>query len=426
MNKFPIYHPASLIGALFLSTAMAGLARAQEAPELTLASALERAIAADPVLRVVDEAVESAAGQVEQAGLQPNPVFSAELENFLGTGDFQVVDGVEVTLGVRQLIETAQKRQKRTAVARSEQREAAWQAAERLYDLRGAVRQAFAAVVLAQDLVQLRADLLELARSSEAETARLVDAARVPDVDRTRAQLAVSQSEFALEQARSELLFARSRLAMFWGEREPAPFSAAGEVEVDSTLPGLDTLAGILPRTAPIARFNAVEETRRRALELEQARATPDIEVFAGARYARDVGDGAFVAGVDIPWPLSDRNQGNIRSAQARLRAVEHEREVVRRDLLVRLTAAYRRLAAAHTELGSIAENLAPAADETLAQTEALYESGQYTLLNVIESRRVLFEIREARLDALRRFADATAEITALTQTAEFPSESSQ
>ena len=150
---------------------------------------------------------------------------------------------------------------------------------------------------------------------------------------------------------------------------------------------------------------------------MEQARAKPNFEVFGGGRYFNEAsGDAAFVVGVEIPWPLFDKNQGNIRTARAQVRAVEYEEAATRRELIVALTDAYQVLVAAHAEAQSVENDLLPTAEQTLEETEEGYERGQFTLLSVLESRSTLFEIRETYLDALSRYASAQAQIEALTR----------
>ena len=58
------------------------------------------------------------------------------------------------------------------------------------------------------------------------------------------------------------------------------------------------------------------------------------------------------------------------------------------------------------------------AAKATLRETEDGYERGKFTQLAVLESRATLFDVREAYLEALRRYGVAQAEIDALSRPA--------
>jgi len=389
----------------------------EKTPPVHYETALTRAIQNDPVLRGFDTAAEAAEGQVEQAGLRPNPVVGAEMENLLGTGPFRDVQGMEVTLGITQLIETAGKRTKRTELARTERALVDWERELRLAAVESEVRTAFVDVLVAQEALELRKEQFSLAERSREETARLVEAARSNQVELTRAELAVRQQQFAINQAERALQAARARLSALWGDSGSSDFAVTGSVELDADLPELVQLVALLPRSAYLAQYEGHRRNREAALNLEQARAKPNFEVFGGGRYFNEEsGDAAFVVGVEIPWPLFDKNQGNIRTARAQVRALEYEEAATRRELIVALTDAYQNLVAAHAEAQSVENDLLPTAEQTLADTEEGYERGQFTLLSVLESRSTLFEIRETYLDALSRYASAQAQIEALTR----------
>lgn len=380
-------------------------------------TALTRAIQNDPALRGFDTATEAVEGQIEQAGLRPNPVVGAEIENFIGSGPFQGVQGVEVTLGITQLIETNSKRDKRTELARTERTLVDWDRELRLAAIESQVRTVFVEALVAQEALELREEQLALAERSREESARLVNAARSNQVELTRAELAVRQQQFAINQAERALQAARAKLASLWGETGESDFAVTGSIELDTDLPELVQLVALLPRSAYLAQYEGHRRNREAALVLEEARAKPNIQVFGGGRYFNEAsGDGAFVAGVEIPWPLFDKNQGNIRTARAQVRTVDYEKAATRRELIVALTDAYQVLLAAHAEAQSVEKDLLPSAEQTLADTEEGYERGQFTLLSVLESRGTLFEIREIYLDALSRYASAQAQIEALTR----------
>lgn len=384
---------------------------------VTLPSAIELALERDPRLTLNEAVADSAEGQIAQANVRPNPVVGAEVENILGTGPFQDVQSLEVTLGVRQLIETADKRERRTKLARSERELVDWERELLAAEIEAEVRRAFTEALLWRESVALRRDQLALAERSARETARLVEAARSSQVELTRADLAVRRARVALDRAERELTAARDALAAIWGVVPAPAFDIAGEVVLEESPPPLRELLALLPETATLERFEAVSKSREAALKLERARATPDVELFAGARYSNEGGgDAGFVAGVEIPLPLFDRNEGNIRSARARVRAVEHERRAARRGLARKLSAAYRELVSAYEEAEAVKTELFPGAEGTLNEMEAGYARGQFSQLAVLDSRQALFEVREAYLDALTRYTEAKTEIEALTR----------
>jgi cobalt-zinc-cadmium efflux system outer membrane protein len=402
-------------GALFSQTP--AISEANFNVPIDYTTALKIAVERDPRLNGIEATLDAAVGKVVQAGLKPNPVVGGELENALGTGTFSGVQGVEVTLGIRQLIETADKRTKRTTLARRELDLVAWQRERVRAEIEADTRETFISVLLAQKIVTLRKEQLELAERSNAEVQKLVDAARSPQVDLTRSQLEIRQQKFALEQAERDLEATRNALASRWGLL-PAPiFTVTGELVLEDNLPEFSELATSLSGTASLAQFGALTKSREAALDLEKARAKPDFEVFAGGRYLnQNDGDMGFVAGIEIPWPLFDKNQGNIRAARAKLRSVGHSRDAAHRALLVKLSRHFSQLANAHADAIIVETELLPAAEQTLTDTEAGYQRGQFGQLAVLESRQTLFKIREAHLEALTRYAKAQSAISAITR----------
>ena len=416
------FSPLLVLLALSIGSLGAQAPSVAASAPMTLADALQRAVAAEPRLRLNATRAEAAEGKIEQAGLRPNPVIGVEAENLLGTGPLSGVQGLEVTIGVSQVIETADKRARRTDVARAERMLVEWDRETILAELEASLRSAFVEVLLAQQLLQLRDEQLALAERSAAETSRLVEAARSPEVERTRAQLAVRQQAFAVQQAKRRLATAKSVLASFWGGAGDSGFSVVGRVHLDPTLPSFSELEARLADTAALARSSAQERVREAALDLEMARAKPDVEVFAGTRYfnERD-GDVAFLVGVEVPWTLFDLNQGNIRTARAELKAVSEERDAMRRERVIGLNRAYQQAQSAQAEAREIQSQLLPAAEATLRATEGGYQRGQFNQLAVLESRGALFEVREAYLEALQRYRTAQANIAALTRPATSP-----
>lgn len=415
-----------LLSYLFIGCLSPGLLSAAESREEEMLSALKDPVSYETALRLAVEAdplldrnralAEAADGRIEQAGLRRNPTVEVKAENFLGSGDASGVDGAEITVGISQVLETAGKREKRVAVARRDRELLAWERETRLALLAGTVREAFVGILLAEEKRALRRETMELAVRVEEAVAARVEAARAAQVDLSQARLEVSRHRFELERAERVLETAKARLAATWG-LVPAPeFTVTGEVVLEREPPELEKLLALLHEAVALARFAAEAERREAMLELERAKAKPNVEVFAGSRYFNEAGgDVGFLVGVEIPWPLFDRNQGNIRAARAELHAVDHARDAELLDVSRQLTLAHRALVAASAEAETVESDLLPAAEQALADALAGYERGQFDLLTVLESREALFEVRQVRLDALARYVKASTRIERLT-----------
>src|SRR5262245_5893400 len=87
------------------------------ARELTLANAIDLALARNPGLKASLYELTAAQGRIVQAGLRINPELNLELENFAGTGDVNAFGALETTLSLSQVIELGGKLDLRRGVA---------------------------------------------------------------------------------------------------------------------------------------------------------------------------------------------------------------------------------------------------------------------------------------------------------------------
>ena len=101
---------------LLVSPWLTGISHAQT---LSLQTALQRALAANPRLTAAERDVGIASGQSIQAGALINPELSYEQDNFFGSGRYRGTRSAETTLQISQLFELFGKRDARIAAGRA-------------------------------------------------------------------------------------------------------------------------------------------------------------------------------------------------------------------------------------------------------------------------------------------------------------------
>lgn len=386
---------------------------------VTFERAFQWALQHSPSGSLLEALQEFADGQIEEAGYKPNPSVGVEIENVLGTGKFEGFDGYEVTLGIYQLIERGEKRKKRSELAIRSKEILRWDHEEAIANLRFAVLQAFSNALVAQKNVELQEELLELEKASEAEVARRANAAIASSIEVSQAKLATMQQAFRFGSSQRQLREAKIILSSLWNRQNFVDFTLAGQLEIETPLPDLSTLIELVDAVPSIARFGPEREAQEVALDLERAKSKADYKLFGGARYLREGrGDASFVVGLEMPWQIRNKNEGNIRSAMSRLRVLDSRRRVVRQQAVAEISVNYSELASSIEEWKNLSENLLPSAEAALAETEIGYERGIVPLLNVLEARKSLFGIRTAMLESIGRYLNARAEIERLTRPA--------
>nr|QQZ48924.1 TolC family protein [Phenylobacterium glaciei] len=160
--------------------------------------------------------MQAAEAGVRQAGVRPNPILGADLENFAGSGDIGLADRSEATLYYEQTWERGQAGGPRRC-GPAELALARGRAVVRALDLMAEVQSAWVEALAAQAQVAVAEERLAVARRLEGEVERRVRAARDPLFSGERARTATAQARIDRDQALAAAEQARRLLASYWG-----------------------------------------------------------------------------------------------------------------------------------------------------------------------------------------------------------------
>jgi cobalt-zinc-cadmium efflux system outer membrane protein len=197
---------------LLLSTAPSALAE-----PVSLNAAVEKAVAAAPLVKANEAAIAAAEAGKRRAGVKPNPVISAEAENFIGTGPIDILSQAELTVTYSQQIERGGKRAARVALADSDVKLAVAQAGVARLDIAAQVQRAYIDAQIASAIVTIAAFRLKTERDLQIESLRRVRGYKDPLFVETRAAARVAQAEIGLSEAETRYANALDKLAAFWG-----------------------------------------------------------------------------------------------------------------------------------------------------------------------------------------------------------------
>lgn len=127
-------------------------------------------------------------GRRQQAALGPANEISVEVENALGTGSLQGVDGAEFTLALSHIFELSDKRERRVGVIDAQRELVLATIEEQRLALAAEVLSRFVRVVADQNRLELAGRDLELAERKLAAVNERVDAALAPEAEQHRAR----------------------------------------------------------------------------------------------------------------------------------------------------------------------------------------------------------------------------------------------
>jgi cobalt-zinc-cadmium efflux system outer membrane protein len=379
----------------------------EPANPLTLAEAIDYALAGNAGLAVAAREVRAFDGVRIQGGLRPNPELGVQVEDLRDRNRV-------TTLELSQRIERGGKREARMAVAELGQSAATQDFRARERALRAQVTAAFYGVVGAQESVSLARASLELAEQVTEVAAKRVQAGKVSPVEETRARLAESAVRSELAAAGSALRVARARLSALWGNVRPRFDRADGPRSADIRLRSLDSLLAALEDAPLVARARAEAARRRAVVDLERTRAVQDVTVSVGARRNEELGLNQVLFGLSIPLAVNDRNQGALLEAVRRADQAQDELAALQVQLSERLVTALERATTARERVRALDQDILPGAQSAYRAATLGFELGKFTFLDVLDAQRTLFQARTQYVQALTDMHDAMAELSSV------------
>jgi cobalt-zinc-cadmium efflux system outer membrane protein len=379
----------------FGAATLAG-ANTAHAQTLTLRGAMENALAAAPELRGAEARIEAARAARLQAGTRPNPTLGVEVENFLATGSMQGFADTEVTATYSQLIERGGKREARSELASRVIEVSQLTRDIAALDLIKRVEDAWYAALAAEARVGAAEERVSVAQALAAEVTRRVAAARDPVFARTRAEAEIAAAEVARSSAIRAHDDALAMLVMLWGGTPDGialpreDFLSGGEAPLTGEVMMPDLRLG----DAEVARAGA-------AIEIERSRGVVDPTLHGGVRYLAGADAAALVAGVSVPLPLYNTNEGAIQRAVAERTAVMEEAEAARLARLREIAALERALHTAEYRAAGIRDEVIPLAERAAAEVLDGFRRGGFVFRDVQDADAALIAARLSLIDAI-------------------------
>ncbi|MBN9147679.1 MULTISPECIES: divalent metal ion exporter subunit IhpA [unclassified Nitrobacter] len=381
---------------------------------LTLKTALQRALAANPRLTAAERDVGIATGQRIQAGALINPELSYEQDNSFGSGRYRGTKSAETTLQISQLFELFGKRDARIAVGQAGVEAAAIQRKAVRLEVLSETAVAFLGVLGAQRRVRILDEQIAAIDKLSPLLHRRVDAGASSPAEIGRAEVASALVKADRERVSSTLASARRELAVLMGDATAKFSVVSGRLDDLGRPPSFQAVVAAIDSNPQLMRWTAVYAQRNAELLLARLKPYPDVRVGAGWRHYNETGDDAVRLSLSVPIPVFDQNQGNILSARESLAKTRAEREANRNTLIVLAGRAYDSLQGSLRELKVLRDVAIPKSSQAADAIFEGYGQGRFTLLEVLDAQASVAQARLREQEAQQNFHVAVATIEGL------------
>ncbi len=374
---------------------------------ITLAELEEMAEQCNPTLVQAAARVQAARGQHLQVGLYPNPVIAYQANEIGQAGRAGQQGGY---LG--QEIVTAGKLRLNRAVAGQEiqQAEYGWQAQR--FRVLTDVRRGFYEVLVTQRTVELTEQLVRIGEEGLKTAEKLMKAKEVARADVLQARIESDSAKILLVRAQNRYAASWRSLAAVVGVPNMQPTNLAGDLQGGAVkFSWEETLNRLLAESPQLAGAQAGVARAQAALSRECAGRIPNVDLLVGPQFDNATGYTIVNVQLGVPLPIYNRNQGNIRKAQAELTAAQHEVRRVQLALQQRLAAVFEQYATAHQQVEKYTSDILPNSQESLKLVSSGYRQGEFSYLMLLTAQRTYFQTNLAYLDAFRDLRTAAVGI---------------
>lgn len=226
-------------------------------------------------------------------------------------------------------------------------------------------------------------------------------------LEERRANISTAAASIQREAAARELTEARNLLQEMWGRSTVEFASVDGQFDRLAHLPELELLLNNMDSHPTSVSAERYIDLAQAELKWQRAMSIPDIDVSAGVRRIKEIEASGATVSIGIPLPLFNRNRRAVDAAEYELQRVEALKLAVQSELQTRILNGYAEVAYFNTEATMLGQSAVPVAKQNMIATMEGYENGKFDLLAVLDAQRVLFELTNQHIDALKQFHSA-------------------
>ena len=346
-----------------------------------------------------------ARGRQVQAGLYPNPVVGYHATEIGNRGTSGQQGGF-----ISQRFITAGKLGLDQAIAGKEIDEAHFRFHAQEQRVLSDVRVRFYDALVAQRRVTLTKELARIGDELVAATKKLIEGRQGTENDLLQAEIRADESHILLDNARNQNVEAWRRLAAVVGvpTMESSPLTG----ELDADVPSFDwntCYAMVLGGNPALKAAQTRVERARIVIQRARKEPIPNVDLSVSVRHNNITGFDNTNVQLGVPLPIFNRNQGNIRSAEAEWIAASNEVKRIELDLQDRLAVAYRRYANGRQQADRYSKRMVPRAERSLKLVTDGYQKGQVKYLTLLTAQQTFLQVNLSYLDSLRELRTAAS-----------------
>lgn len=376
----------------------------QQHSTLSLADLEQIALRNNPTLVQAAAEIRAATARQLQSRLYPNPIVGYQGEQIRGG----VQGGGEQGFFVSQDIVLGGKLGLNRRVFEQEKKQAEVEAEEQRLRVTNSVRMFYYQALAAQEMLDLRRKLSELAEDAVKTSHQLGNVGQADQPDVLQAEVEGEQAQLAVVGAEQKQLSVWRALAATVGKPEMPLMHLAGNLE-EFPDDNPDQWLRLILQDSPAVKIAQLGVLRAEAsLARAKREPIPDLQVRGGLQQNleleaitnRPIGLQGF-AEVGVQIPIFNRNQGNVQASRADVERAQREVQRVQLALRERAAALVQNYLTSRATVERYRESMIPRAQKSYDLYIKSYSGMAAAYPQVLISQRTLFQLQTDYVMAL-------------------------
>jgi len=366
-----------------------------------------------PTIAAARNGVQAKVGLARQVGLYPNPSIELEIGE-LSTTDPN--DRKEKVSLIQPLILSG-RRGAAVVAARAEQEAEVHRYNGARTDIFRRIHTLWAEQLYFHEASDAFGELIKVASLTLEVAQSRFESRAAPESQVTKALLEVYELEVGQQQLFQEQTKGLATLSSLLGGVPIPSYQIGGVLDSDSISISELLSSNTLDEHPALQAAQRDIDVADALLQEAKAAQIPDLGLFIGYGRYRAIDEGFVEAGITVPLPIFNRNQGRVAETKSVVAQSQNRELIIRNDLEVMLEVASQRYLTSRDQLNVAVNRIMPAAERGLTQAQEGYRVGHLPFLELIDAQRTFANIRLRILKLKKDLIVTEAELMSLLRT---------
>lgn len=397
LNK--VFFSFVIIGGFFITFSLS-------AETLNYDEIRQKVLKKSPLLSAANDYMKSAKAEIRQAGAFPNSELEISFEEF-GKNEIEAM--------ITQPIEIGGKRKARIELAEKSFNAEAFELDIKRLFIESEIIRRCAPILALQKKIAILDSLASVMEESLNTIKRRQKAGAAMEADALRTEMEIDELLIEKTGFEKQLRVFKIQLAALWGRGGESDTTLACALIPSLKLPKIKEIEKKVSLHPEIMLMKLKQETAVAEMQQLKAEAFPEVAVSGG--YVRNVEDdeNAVLAGISISLPFFNRNQGAVLAKKYEAAAIEKDVQALLTERITDSGAILSEIENTREAYRVLTKKLRPKAENVYALLERYYKLGNISILEVLESRRNLLEIKLRSIDLITEHSLLAADLMELT-----------